>query len=171
MAEKKPKIVFRRIKGRIVPIRVSGQKKKIKGSGQLVAGVVVAAAGGKIAAKATESFIFKSKSAESLMRLAQLKKQPSLSNLKFIAKALKKSKQLSVIGKLGQGLGILGGGVLISEGFKNLRDDREGIDAEIFSQLGAGAAAAAASIALKKNFGINPGSFKRVTELIKKTAK
>jgi len=173
------RIIFRRVKGRIIPIRLKKRDERVKGAGFISGGVGVSAATGFAAGKASERVIFRSAAAETLTRLAAGKGRTDLGTLKIAAKALKGAKRAAFFGRSVQALGVLAGGILISEGIKKFKRGPErkisekqfDPEGEIISQLGGAAAAVASTLFFKRSFGLRPDSFKRVSELIKKRSR
>ncbi len=113
--EKKGQVVFRRIGGRVIPIRVKSQDvtaKQIKGAASVAAGGVAAAAGGS----AAHSLLLKAATYENMARLTA----QSASGAKKAAKFMLKSRAFHA----GRNFAILGGALagagLINKGLKLL---------------------------------------------------
>ena len=170
-------VIFRRIRGKIVPIRVnkSGFKNppkrkssKLRGSAEIAAGVAVAGAGGFSAAGQTRKFIQRSLAADTLIKFAKGQKPPKqTSTIKTAVKNFAQAKTASRRGIFLKAGGIFFGGALLGSGLNKLRDDETGFDAELGSQFGATLATGVSTAVFTKRFG-GLKKFKQLANLLTK---
>lgn len=140
MSIDKPKVVFRRIKGRIVPIRVDrareGRKRKLEGAGLIAGGIATVAvtditAGflvGKLAKRAEGKF----KAAAQFSRVAQLESLLGINKGKSSRRAMKSAAsfaksfgKVTTFGKLLSAAGLFAGAEFVSLGVEKIIVDKD----------------------------------------------
>lgn len=135
MPEKNKKYVFRRVRGRIIPIRI---KEGAKGAGQVGAGVGVSLGGAYFAGKGLKKVVHYSEKAKSAVIGAALSFDPSHSttfgrkisemNIKRATKTLASAKRLAFASKAVLWGGRLIGAALIAAGTEKLVRAATGAD-------------------------------------------
>lgn len=180
MAKERRNVVFRRIRGRIVPIRIKPGDKNRKqvrlGAGLIAAGTVVSATGGAVALgfskrsiKAQQSaFRFQklarkaSQRAQSGQQLNMFRQVTNLGRVKtLLGRSRKAKKASSILTKFAartKGAALLGGATLLGTGIQsilNATDKSPSVEAKIGQDFASGIAGDVASVA----FAIGIGRF------------
>lgn len=182
MPEQKRSIVFRRIRGRIVPIRVKNSEALASGLGTAAAGVALAAVTGQAAGSLVRSAAHAENQARSIAKVyrnikATARARGPLFELAAIKRArpigeeaLKAAVQSKLLYKASSGIkkfgnalavGAIGYGAYQALKATNLKDNEQAR-----SVIGAGAGAAA-FFAIKSSFFKNLGSSKATTQAAK----
>lgn len=116
-------VVFRRVRGRIVPIKINKIQDKTRGVGLIAAGAAVSGASGSISKKLSKKFIAKTFEVDTLTQFARESVKGSKRQKGFLigaAKKLKAAKGINIARAGVLGGGILLGGALVSAGLNRL---------------------------------------------------
>lgn len=151
------KVIYRRIRGRIIPIKIKGQSQDVLLTKKTALGAAQAATGAGVAAYSGNKayhFLRASADAENLARGAKIAKKKAAS-LMQISKGFHMSRNVALLG------GAVVGGALIAKGFQNIfRDNKhlkkkEAVGGQV-AKFAGGFAVASAIGALAYRRRVNP---------------